>query len=71
MPLREVGVDLRRLLAFLLSLFKLALQGISRRLRRANPLGTAVEELEREMAGFESDFREFFPDLLCEFGAKR
>lgn len=47
------------------------LQGVSRRLRRSNPLGTAVEELEREADGFESDFREFFPDLLREFGAER
>lgn len=41
-----------------------ALQGVSRRVRRANPLGRGVEELEREESGFESDFRELFPDLL-------
>lgn len=43
-----------------------ALQGLSRRLRRANPLGSGVEELERDGAGFETDFRELFPDLLRE-----
>lgn len=43
-----------------------ALQGLSRRVRRANPLGDGVEELERAGPGFEADFRELFPDLLRE-----
>jgi acyl carrier protein phosphodiesterase len=43
-----------------------ALQGLSRRVRRANPLGDGVEELERAASGFEADFRELLPDLLHE-----
>ena len=46
-----------------------ALSGISRRLRRPNPLDGAVAELERDVAGWESDFLEFFPQLLREVGA--
>ncbi|NNE43355.1 MAG: DUF479 domain-containing protein, partial [Gemmatimonadetes bacterium] len=44
-----------------------SLQGISRRIRRANPLADGVTELEREGEKLEADFREFLPDLLREF----
>jgi acyl carrier protein phosphodiesterase len=43
-----------------------ALQGLARRVRRPNPLGEGVEELERAAPGFEADFRELLPDLLRE-----
>jgi acyl carrier protein phosphodiesterase len=43
-----------------------ALQGLSRRVRRPNPLADGVEELERAAPGFEADFRELLPDLLRE-----
>jgi len=43
-----------------------ALQGLTRRVRRQNPLGEGVEELERAAPGFEADFRELLPDLLQE-----
>jgi acyl carrier protein phosphodiesterase len=45
----------------------LALNGIARRFRRfprAQVLTTAVEELEREYAGFEEHFLAFFPELM-------
>ena len=45
-----------------------AFAGMSRRVRRANPLGEAMPALERERAGFEADFREFFPELLTSVG---
>lgn len=44
-----------------------SLQGISRRVRRANPLADGVTELEREGERLGADFREFVPDLLAEF----
>jgi acyl carrier protein phosphodiesterase len=43
-----------------------ALQGLSRRVRRRNPLGDGVEELERAAAGFRADFRELWPDVVEE-----
>jgi acyl carrier protein phosphodiesterase len=46
-----------------------ALRGIARRLRRENPLPTAMEALEANYCGLESDFRLFFPALV-EFGAE-
>ena len=47
-----------------------ALQGISRRIRRNNPLADGVTELEREGERLEADFRAFVPDLLAEFAGK-
>lgn len=41
-----------------------ALEGIGTRLRRGNGLIGAGGDLERDYAGFEADFRAFFPDLL-------
>jgi acyl carrier protein phosphodiesterase len=46
-----------------------ALRGIARRLRRENPLPSAIEALEASYVGLESDFRAFFPELV-EFGGK-
>jgi len=43
-----------------------ALAGMSRRVRRANPLGVALPELERERVGLDADFCAFFPALLAE-----
>ncbi|HMB70009.1 MAG TPA: ACP phosphodiesterase [bacterium] len=43
-----------------------ALQGLSRRVRRENPLADGVEELERDVSGFETDLRELLPDVLRE-----
>ena len=40
-----------------------ALDGISRRIPRANPLAGAVAELEANYAGLAEDFHRFFPDL--------
>lgn len=45
-----------------------ALQGIARRLRRPNPLPTAMPALESSYAGLDSDFQRFFPELH-EFSA--
>ncbi len=39
------------------------LRGVSRRLRRANPIGEAGVSLRREHAGLERDFLDFFPEL--------
>jgi acyl carrier protein phosphodiesterase len=44
-----------------------ALRGISRRLRRENPLPTAMGALRESYDGLEGDFRQFFPELV-EFG---
>lgn len=41
-----------------------ALWGISRRLQRANPLPTAITAIEAGYEGLESDFQQFFPELL-------
>jgi acyl carrier protein phosphodiesterase len=46
-----------------------ALKGVSKRLKRENPLAEAGLVLRRERAGFEEDFSEFFPDLEA-FAAK-
>jgi acyl carrier protein phosphodiesterase len=45
-----------------------ALRGIAHRLRRENPLPTAMAALQAAYSGLESDFRLFFPDLV-EFAA--
>ena len=39
--------------------------GMSRRMRRANPLNEAVQELDRERDALDADFGEFFPALLA------
>lgn len=44
---------------------------ISRRLRRENTLGTAVEELERNYALLQDHFHCFFPQLLARFSGGR
>jgi acyl carrier protein phosphodiesterase len=44
-----------------------ALDGMSRRMRRPNPLATAAGAMERSREGLETDFRVFFPELLREF----
>jgi acyl carrier protein phosphodiesterase len=41
-----------------------ALRGISRRLRRANPLDSMMPAIERNYREIEADFAEFFPDLV-------
>ena len=40
-----------------------ALRGLSRRLSFENPMGEAAQFLERDYAGYEEDFVEFFPEL--------
>ncbi len=47
-----------------------ALHGISRRLRRANPLAAGVDELRKEYLAMEQDFFEFYP-LLRDFSEQR
>ena len=42
-----------------------AFTGLSRRVRRENPLADAPGELDRERSGLERDFLEFFPALLA------
>jgi acyl carrier protein phosphodiesterase len=42
-----------------------ALIGVSRRLKRANPIAEAGAVLRRDRAGFEQDFLAFFPDLTA------
>jgi acyl carrier protein phosphodiesterase len=41
-----------------------ALNGMSSRLRRENSLPNSVQELVGDYQGFESDFRQFFPDAI-------
>jgi acyl carrier protein phosphodiesterase len=41
-----------------------ALQGVARRLRHTNPLPTAMTAIEAGYGGLESDFHQFFPELL-------
>lgn len=41
-----------------------ALSGISRRCKRINPLGTSITEIEQNYHGLESDFLDFFPQLI-------
>ena len=45
-----------------------ALQGLSRRLRRANPLADGIRELEAHYESFESQFLEFFPAAIVYAG---
>lgn len=42
-----------------------ALTGVSRRLKRANPIAEAGAALRADREGFEQDFLEFFPDLAA------
>ena len=42
-----------------------ALAGMSRRMRRANPLAEGIEDIERAQAGLEEDFAEIFPAVLA------
>jgi acyl carrier protein phosphodiesterase len=42
-----------------------ALRGISHRLRRENPLPTALKVLEENYNGLDRDFRVFFPELVA------
>lgn len=42
-----------------------ALAGVSRRLRRANPIAEAGAAFRAERQGFEQDFLSFFPDLTA------
>lgn len=46
-----------------------SLGGVSRRLRRANPIAEAAAVLRDERAGFEEDFLEFFPQLTAHLAA--
>jgi acyl carrier protein phosphodiesterase len=41
------------------------LQGMSRRMKHENPLGTAIHELDEHAALLEADFFEFFPDAIA------
>jgi acyl carrier protein phosphodiesterase len=41
------------------------LQGLSRRMRHENPLGSAIHELDEHAALLEADFFEFFPDAIA------
>ena len=41
-----------------------ALAGVSRRLRRTNPLGAAMPEVDRLYDDLQHDFHKFFPELL-------
>ena len=43
----------------------LTLERISRRFRKPVPLANAVPVFERDYAGFQSDFRAFFPELMA------
>ena len=45
-----------------------ALDGISRRLTRSNPLAGAVIEVEVNYAAMHGDFRRFFPELQAKAG---
>jgi acyl carrier protein phosphodiesterase len=42
-----------------------ALIGVSRRLKRANPIATAGYALHAEREGFTQDFLAFFPELVA------
>lgn len=48
-----------------------ALQGIGRRLKRANPLASAAKELQRHYPALAADFAAFFPELRCYVAQKR
>lgn len=41
-----------------------ALSGLSRRISRENRLAESIEQLHQHYEGFESDFREFFPEVV-------
>ena len=43
-----------------------ALSGLSRRVRYPNKMNEAVNDLQENYAGLETDFREFFPELRSE-----
>ncbi|MBC6989827.1 ACP phosphodiesterase [Hymenobacter sp. BT491] len=43
-----------------------SLRGLSRRASPGSGMETAVEELKRQYAAYEADFREFFPELQAE-----
>ena len=45
-----------------------ALDGISRRMTRSNPLAGAVTELEVNYAALDGDFQRFFPELQTQAG---
>jgi acyl carrier protein phosphodiesterase len=45
----------------------LTFRRISRRLRRENPLGTAIEELEHNYDLLRDHFHSFFPQVLAQF----
>jgi acyl carrier protein phosphodiesterase len=45
-----------------------ALEGISRRMTRSNPLAGAVTEIEINYAALEGDFQRFFPELQAQAG---
>lgn len=47
-----------------------ALDNISLRLRRANPLPGSADELERDYAGFEADFLSFMPQAIAFAGSQ-
>lgn len=46
------------------------LQVLSRRLRRSNPLATALPELERHYPELEADFTAFFPQLCTQVASQ-
>jgi acyl carrier protein phosphodiesterase len=48
-----------------------ALAGMSRRMRRPNPLAGAAAVMEVRRAALEADFRAFFPELLAAFAPDR
>jgi acyl carrier protein phosphodiesterase len=45
----------------------LTFRRISRRVQRENPLGTAIEELERNYDPLRDHFHSFFPQVLAQF----
>ena len=45
-----------------------ALDGISRRITRSNPLAGALAEVEANYAALEGDFQRFFPELEAQAG---
>jgi acyl carrier protein phosphodiesterase len=46
-----------------------ALLGLSRRASPGSGMDTAAEELRRNYAAYEADFREFFPELQAHVAA--
>ncbi len=47
-----------------------ALRGMSRRLKRENPLGEAIGELHAHYPELQSDFDVFFPDVTTAVGTE-